>query len=150
MIILLYKWGYWGTEKLMNISKVTQLGNDKAGIQSLVLKGLQSSVMRPASMHSISTLGLCSPFWGTQPSTSRNISKWAMSSSVAFPFQRLDQSLEGGESHLVVRQDIWEPGPQFSMRAIHWTSPAFCCFMSWMYQCISLFYSLKFVLNLHF
>ena len=150
MIIPLYKWGYWGTEKLTNISKVTQLGNDKAGIQSLVLKGLQSSVMRPASMHSISTPGLCSPFWGTQPSTSRNISKWATSSSVAFPFQRLDQSLEGGESHLVVRLGIWEPGPQFSMRALHWTSPAFCCFMSWMYQLIScLFRSLKFF-NLHF
>ena len=59
----------------MNISKVTQLGSDKAGIQSLVLKGLQSSVVRPASVHSISTLGLRSAFWSTQPSTFRNISK---------------------------------------------------------------------------
>ena len=150
MIIPLYKWGYWHTEKLTNISKVPQLGNDKAGIQSLVLQELHSSVMRPASMHSISTLGLYSPFWSTQPSTSRNISKWATSSSVGFPSQRLDQSLEGGESHLVVRQGIWEWGPQFSMGALHWTSPAFWYFMSWMHQHIRcLLYSLKIFLNLH-
>ena len=142
MIIPLYKWGYWGTEKLMNISKVTQLGSDKAGIQSLVLKGLQSSVVRPASVHSISTLGLRSAFWSTQPSTFRNISKWAMSSSVGFPSRRLEswgrrEPPCGETGHL-------KPWAPILHACTHWTSPAFCYFMPWMHQRIScLFYSLK-------
>lgn len=62
LLFPLYKWGSWGTEKLRNIPKVTQLRHGRAGIQAFALEGLHSSVVRPAALSNIPTPGPCRPF----------------------------------------------------------------------------------------
>lgn len=134
----LYKWGYWGTEKLRNIPKVTQLRNDRAGIQAFALKGLcsEAGVITQHS-HPSPTLSF-SGAHNSPPAVTLLSGQYHL--QPVFP-PRLDQRLGGGESAALWQEresEVCAPPEQSCILV----------FRSWKYQHTNhLFYLFKHLKN---
>lgn len=109
LLFPLYRCENWDIGKLRNIPKITQLGNGRTQIQVFALKGLHSSEVRPASLHSI-----FSPCPGAHnPPLPTGLGR-----------------LERGERAILWRETGTENLAPF-VCTFHWASRAFWYFWSW-------------------